>query len=102
MPKGSQNDAKMEAKIYDFSNFVKKNEKYEIKLPLGQEHDFTGSGYLKIHEMTIPKTYKIDARKRYTKSMDNYIKMEPKWEPKLVIHSKSNGKKAWQKPCRIL
>ena len=50
MPKGYQNDAKMEAKIHEFSNFFKKDEKYEIKLPLGREHDFTGSGYLKMHE----------------------------------------------------
>ena len=76
MPKGSQNDAKMDAKINDFSNFFKKDEKYEIMLPLQREHGFTGSGYLKIHEKSIQKTYKIDARKSYAKSMENDAKME--------------------------
>ena len=37
-PKWYQIDAKMN----DFSNFFKKEEKYEIKLPLEREHDFTG------------------------------------------------------------
>ena len=77
MPKGSQNDAKMKAKINEFSNFFKKNEKYEIMLPLQREHGFTGSGYLKIHEKSIQKTYKIDARKSYAKIW----KMMPKWRP---------------------
>ena len=69
MPKGYQNDAKMETKINEFSNLFKKYEIDEIKLPLGREHDFTGSGYLKIHEKSIQKTYKIDARKSYAKSI---------------------------------
>ena len=60
-----------------FQTFSNKNEKYEIKLPLRREHDFTGSGYLKIHEKSTQKTYKIDARKSYAKSMENYAKMEP-------------------------
>ena len=81
MPKGFQNYAKMEAKIHEFSNFSKKDEKYETKLPLGREHGFTGSGYLKIHEKSIQKTYKIDARKSYAKSMENYAKMDAKWRP---------------------
>ena len=34
MPNDFQNDAKMEAKINEFSNFFKKYEKYEIMLPL--------------------------------------------------------------------
>ena len=71
----------MEAKINDFSNSFKKDEKYEIKLPLGREHGFTGSGYLKIHEKSIQKTYKIDARKSCAKSMENNAKMEAKWRP---------------------
>ena len=68
----------MEAKINEFSSFIQEDEKYEIKLPLEREHDFTGSGYLKIHEKSIQKTYKIDARKSHAKSMDNYAKMEAK------------------------
>ena len=81
MPKGSKNDAKMEAKINEFSSCSKKDEIYEIKLPLQREHGFTGSGGLKIHEQSIQKTYKIDARKSYAKSMENYAKMEAKWRP---------------------
>ena len=60
MPKGSQNEAKMDAEIHDFSSFFKKDEKYEIKLPLGREHDFTGSGHLK---------YMKSRYKMHTKSM---------------------------------
>ena len=88
MPKGSQNDAKINAKINDFSSFFKKDEKYEIKLPLGREHGFTGSGCLKIHEKSIQKTYKIDARKSYAKSMENDAKMEPKWRPRSLENQK--------------
>ena len=84
MPRGSQNYAKMEAQINDFSNFFKKDEKYEIKLPLQREHGFTGSWYLKIHEKSIQKTYKIDARKSHAKNMENYAKMDAKWKPKFI------------------
>ena len=102
MPKGSQNDAKMEAKINGFSNFFKKNEKYEIMLPLQREHGFTGSGYLKIHEKSIQKTYKIDARKKHTKSMDNYAKIEAKWKPKFIKNLKMVAKNVCQKRCQNL
>ena len=78
MPKGCQNDAKMQAKIDRCANFFKNYEKYEIKPPLRREHGFTGSGCLKMHEKSIQKTYKIDARKSYAKSMENYAKMEAK------------------------
>ena len=77
IPKGYQTDANMEAKFKRFSNFFKKHEKYKIKPPLRREHGFTGSGYLKIHEKSIQKTYKIDARKSYAKVW----KMMPKWCP---------------------
>ena len=80
MPKGSQNDAKMGAQIHDFLSFFKKDEIYEIKPPLGREHDFTGSGHLKC----TTDRYKIDARKRHAKSMDNYAKIDPKWRPKSI------------------
>ena len=50
MPTGSQNDANMEPKIIKFSNVFKTDEKYEIKLPLGQEHDLTGSA-LRINKL---------------------------------------------------
>ena len=99
MPKGSQNYAKMEAKINEFASFFKKNEKYEIKLPLRREPDFTGSGYLKIHEKSIQKTYKIDARKSYAKSMENYAKMEAKWRPISLENLKICEKRHGENQC---
>ena len=99
MPKGFQNDAKMEAKINEFSSFFKKDEKYEIKLPLQREHGFTGSGYLKIHEKSIQKTYKIDARKSYAKSMENDAKMEAKWRPRSLENLKICEKRHGENRC---
>ena len=99
MPKGSQNDAKTEAKINEFSSCSKKDEIYEIKLPLQREHGFTGSGYLKIHEKSIQKTYKIDARKSYAKSMENYAKMEAKWEPISLENMKICEKRHGENRC---
>ena len=96
MPKGSQNDTTIDAKIKDVSNSSKKNEKYEIKLPLGREHDFTGSGHLKMFEKSIQKTYKINVRKHFAKSMENDTKMVPKWRLRslenLTIYKKSIAK----------
>ena len=60
----------MDTQIHDFLSFFKKDEIYEIKPPLGREHDFTGSGHLKIHEKSIQNAYKIDAWKNYAKSME--------------------------------
>ena len=99
MPKGYQNDAKMEAKINDFSIFFKKDEKYEIMLPLQREHGFTGSGCLKIHEKSIQKTYKIDARKSYAKSMENDAKMEAKWKLKSLENLKICEKMHGENQC---
>ena len=89
----------MEAKINEFSSFFKKDEKYEIKLPLGREHDFTGSGYLKMHEKSIQKTYKIDARKSYAKSMENDAKTEPKWRPESLENLKIDEKRHGENRC---
>ena len=99
MPKGSKNYAKMESKINEFSSFSKKDEIYEIKLPFGREHGFTGSGYLKMHEKSIQKTYKIDARKSYAKSMENYAKMEAKWRPRWPEHLKFCEKRHGENRC---
>ena len=77
MPKGYQNDAKMEAKINDFSSFFKKDEKYEIKLPLGRGHDFTGFGHLKI----MKSRYKRHTKSMPEKAMQKVWKMMPKWRP---------------------
>ena len=89
----------MEAKINEFSRFSKKNEIYEIKLPLQREHGFTGSGYLKIHEKSIQKTYKIDARKSYAKSMENDAKMEVKWRPRSLENLKICEKMHGENRC---
>ena len=94
MPKGFPNDAKLEAKIFDFSSFFKKDEKYEIK-----EHDFTGSGCLKIHEKSIQNAYKINARKSDAKSMENYAKMEAKGEPKSMQNQKKAEKRHAENQC---
>ena len=99
MPKGSQNDTTIDAQIKDVSNFSKKNEKYEIKLPLGREHDFTGSGNLQMNEKSIQNTYKIDARKSCAKSMETDAKMEPKWRPRSVENLKILKQKHVENRC---
>ena len=88
MQKGSQNDTKIDAQMNDFSNFFKKEEKYEIKLSLEREHDFTGRGHLKMYEKSIQTTYKIHVRKNVAKSMENCAKMEPKWRPRSLENLK--------------
>ena len=71
----------------------------KIKLPLGREHDFTGSGYLKIHEKSIQKTYKIDARKNNAKSMEHDAKMEAKWRPRWLENLKICEKRHAENRC---
>ena len=78
MPKGSQNDAKMDAQIHVFLSFFKKDEIYEIKPPLGREHDFTGSGHLKMHDKSIQNR----CQEKVCKNTENDAKMDPKWRPK--------------------
>ena len=99
MPKGTQNYAQMDAKIYEIPNKFKKDEKYEIMLPLQREHGFTGSGYLKIHEKSIQKTYKIDARKSYAKNMENDTEMEAKWRPRSLENLKICEKRHGENRC---
>ena len=99
MPKGSQNHAKMDAQIYDFSCFFEKGENarnylfYNIK---------RGSGHLEMHQKSIQNLCKIDARKRHAKSMENDTKMHPKWEPKSIKNRKSDGKRHAKKQRRNL
>ena len=81
MPKGSQNDATSMPKSKMLWCFSKKVEKCEIKLPLQREHDFTGSGHLKMHVKSIQNRYKTNARKSYAKSIEQVAKMEQKREP---------------------
>ena len=96
MPKSSENDAKMDAKIGDLSCFFEKGENarnylfYNIK---------RGSGHLEMHQKSIQNQCKIDAGKRHAKSMENEAKMEPKWEPKSVQNQKKGGKKACRNRC---
>ena len=80
-PKGSQNDATSMPKSKMLWCFFKKVEKCEIKLPLQREHDFTGSGHLKLHVKSIQNRYKINASRSYAKRIENVAKMEPKREP---------------------
>ena len=89
----------MEAKINEFSSLFKKDEIYEIKLPPQREHGFTGSGHLKIHEKSIQKVSKIDVRKSYAKSMENYTKMEAKWRPKSFENLKICEKRHGENRC---
>ena len=98
-PKRVQNKAKIDAKIIDFSCFFKKGEICKIMLPLQREHDFTGSGHLKIHEKSIQKTYKIDVRKSYAKSMENDAKMEAKWRPISLENLKICEKRHGENRC---
>ena len=99
MPKVIQSDTKMEAKIDRFSNFFKKYEKYEIKPPLRREHDFTGSGYQKMHENSILNRYKIDARKSFAKSMEMYAKIEAKWRPRSLENPQKIEKRHGENRC---
>ena len=75
MPKGSQNDAKMDAQIHDFLSFFKKDEIYEIKPPLGREHEFTGSGHLNCRE----NRYKRHTKSLLGKGMQKVWKIMLKW-----------------------
>ena len=99
MPKSFQNYAKMDTKIDECSYLFEKGDICEIKPPLGREHDFTGSGHLKIDEKSIQKTYKIDARKSYAKSMENDAKMEAKWRPRSLENLKICEKRHGENRC---
>ena len=93
MQKGSQNDAKIDGKMNDFPNFFKKEEKYEIKLPLEREHDFTCSGVFKLHVKSTQNPYKVDARKNDTKSIEHVTNIDPKRALKSMQKSKNNEKR---------
>ena len=84
-----QNDAKMDAEIYDFSCFFEKGENARNYLFY---NSFRGSRHLKMHQKSIQNLCKIDARKRHAKSMENDAKMHPKWEPKSINNLKNTGK----------
>ena len=74
MPKGSQNETKMDAKTINCSYFFKKGENgrnylfYNIKPGFCQRNN---------HGKSMIFPFKIDARKRYVKSMENDAKRAP-------------------------
>ena len=98
MPKGFQIDAKMDTKIIDFS-ICSKNTKNMKSSPAPTGAWFYRFWAPKIHEKSIQKAYKIDARKRYAKSMENYAKMEAKWMPRSLENLKICEKRHGQNQC---
>ena len=99
MPKGFENDTKMDAEISDFAYFFNKGENarkyciYNIKL---------GSGHLQNDDKSIKKRCEIDAGKSNAKRMSNDPEMKPNGEPKSIPNRKSDEKKACEKRCRNL
>ena len=99
MPKGFENDTKMDAEISDFAYFFDKGENarkyciYNIKL---------GSGHLQNDEKSIKKRCEIDAGKSNAKRMSNDPEMKPNGEPKSIPNRKSDEKKACEKRFRNL
>ena len=88
MPKGSQNDDKMDAKINVFAFFFNKGENARNYYIYNRKR---GSGHAKTHQKSIKNRCKIDAGKRHAKSMKNDAKMHPKWEPKSIPNLKNTG-----------
>ena len=99
MAKDSQNDTKTDTKINEISYFSEKGWNARNYLFYNRKR---GSGHLKSHEKTFQNPCKIYARKSHAKSMENYVKRKPTWEPKSVKKRKNAGKKACQKWCQNL
>ena len=97
MPKGSQNDAKMDAKITIFHTFLKKAKTHENSRNYCIYNIKHGSGHLKTHEKSMMVLSKIYAGKRHAEMMQNDGKREPEWEPKSIENTKDTGKLACQK-----
>ena len=102
MPKGSQNDAKMDTQIHDFLSFFKNDEIYEIKPPLGREHDFTGSGHLKMHGKSKKNRYQEKVCKKYGKLCQNGPQMEAQIARQIEKMSKKSTKNEVGKNIEIL
>ena len=96
MPKGFENDTKMDAEISDFAYFFDKGENarkcciYNIKL---------GSGHVQNDEKSIRKRCEIDAGKSNAKRMSNDPEMKPNGEPKSIPNRKSDEKMVCEKRC---
>ena len=71
----------MNAEIYDFSCFFEKGENDRNDLFYNRKR---GSGHAKTYQTSIKNRCKIDAGKNYAKMIENYAKMEPKWEPQSI------------------
>jgi len=91
---GYENEAKIDAKINDFSHLFEKGEKPRNYLKTNR---ILGFRHAKRYQKSIQNRCKIDARKRHAKSVENDDKREPKWEPKSIKNRKSDGKKTCQK-----
>ena len=75
MPNGSQNYATSTPRLNMFSCFFKKVAKCEITLALQREHDFTGSGHLKMHDKSIQNRCQEKVCKKYGKLYQNGAQM---------------------------
>ena len=89
-----QNDAKMDAKINDFSYLFEKGEKPRNYLKTNR---ILGFRHAKRYQKSIKNRCKIDARKRHAKSMENDAKMHPKWDTKSIQNLKNTGKNSIRK-----
>ena len=84
MPKGSQNETKMDAKTINCSYFFKKGENCRNYLFYNIKPGFCER---KNHGKSMRFPFKLDARKRYVKNMENDAKRAPEWEPKSILET---------------
>ena len=94
MPKVIKNDAKMDTKIDQFSNFSENGWNARNYLFYNRKR---GSEHIKIQEKSIQNRCKIDTRKSDAKSMENDAKMHPKWRPKSDQNLNKAGKNGIRK-----
>ena len=84
----------MDAKINDFSYLFEKGEEPRNYLKTNRILRFR---HAKRCQESIENRCKIDVIKRHAKSMGNYAKMHPKWEPKSIKNLKNTGKNGIRK-----
>ena len=96
VPKVTENDAKIDTKIYQFSNFSENGWNARNYLFYNRKR---GSEHIKMQEKSIEKRCKVDARKSDAKSMKNDAKKHPKWEPKSDQKLKMSEKKVSKNWC---
>ena len=93
LPKWYQNGCQ-NSKINEISYFSEKGWNARNYLFYNRKR---GSRYFKSHEKSVQNLCKIDARKRHAKSIENYTKMHPKWEPKSMKNLKNTEKNGIRK-----